>query len=491
MTHSLTLRATLVAPTPHNVIFSAFVEPCFAPSRGGGNGQAYLVVGSRRCLAVFDLMTLRLLWEVEGRFSCFAVAESEAATLGSSGQLAWIAAAGAPNGEPEDGETDVEVAGEADAAFGAAPGGAAGGDAAPLEHRVLLFSLQSPQPVRTFALGSRASSLCFADEGHDAGSSTNNGGGATTAATAATTVSEGRGRLLVVTDAAELLSLTEPLAVAAGSGSDAITYMDSDADAGARAQPRLALVPCPAAPALPGDLDLSFDAAASFSSTNQNSSDLRLGLGGFMPSDSAAAAVLAAPSSDLPSVSVACEAFLSALLGERLAGTGGDQDQSGESGSRYAAGAAGNVIDIEEDHDDDDDNDTSLSARRAGSKRGALATASAAGGPMAKRRPLGLTVDTTGKMYLAAPPRAQAEAHAQAQSEAWLVALEGALASLGPGPGPGPGPAARAPDVVAPLAPKSKSKPGKEKEGGGQDKASGGASVAPNPEPTRRSTRGK
>jgi len=418
-------------------------------------------------------MTLRLLWEVEGRFSCFAVADSEAATLGSSGQLAWIAAAGAPNGEPEDGETDVEVSGEADAAFGATPGGAGEGEA-PLEHRVLLFTLQSPQPVRTFALGSRASSLCFADEGHDAGSSTNGGG-------AATAVSEGRGRLLVLTDAAELLSVTEePLAATKGSGSDAIT----DLDANAGAHPRLALVPGPAAPALPADFDLSFD-AASFSSMNQNSSDIRLGLGGFMPSDSAAAAVLAAPSSDLPSVSVACEAFLSALLGERLAGTGGDralaldldQDQ-GESGSRYAAGApGGNVIHIEEEHDDD-----SFSAHQAaGLKRGAYATASAGGGPIAKRRPLGLTVDTTGKMYLAAPPRAQAEAYAQAQSEAWLVALEGALVSLGPGP------AERAPDV-APLAPKRKL--GKEKDGG-QDKTSGGASVAPNPEPVRRSTRGK
>jgi hypothetical protein len=97
------LSKSIVIPSRHNVIFAAFIEPRASAVQGGGTGEAMLVVGSKRCLSVYDLISMKVMWCVEGYFSGFAVAPDESAAIRcyssgcknnpKSNGLAWIAAA--------------------------------------------------------------------------------------------------------------------------------------------------------------------------------------------------------------------------------------------------------------------------------------------------------------------------------------------------------------------------------------------------------------
>jgi WD40 repeat protein len=97
------LSRSIVIPSRHNVIFAAFIEPRASAVQGGGTGEAMLVVGSKRCLSVYDLISMKVMWCVEGYFSGFAVAPDESAAIRcyssscknnpKSNGLAWIAAA--------------------------------------------------------------------------------------------------------------------------------------------------------------------------------------------------------------------------------------------------------------------------------------------------------------------------------------------------------------------------------------------------------------
>ena len=63
------------------ITFTAFIEPKASALLGGGNGEAMLVVGSKRCLSVYDLISMKVMWSIEGWFSSFAVAPDEAAAI--------------------------------------------------------------------------------------------------------------------------------------------------------------------------------------------------------------------------------------------------------------------------------------------------------------------------------------------------------------------------------------------------------------------------
>ena len=395
-------------------------------------------MGSHRCLAVYDLLSLRLVWLKEGRFSAFAVAATDAATVGkgagakssSASALGWIAVAGlhatsepgggggAPGGDDEnEGETDGELA---------------GGDASnapsdsPSQTHVHVYSLCSAQPVFSHPISAKASSVCFAGP---------EDGGADTRACA------GHGRLLVVTEAAELLVLSDPLKPK----SSALRVADLSH------RPIVASIPTPGLPAIRLDGDglttiYTFDPAAASdplgAATRKTGSSHLVGLGG------ESVAKLAAPSASLPSLSLVCEGFLSSLLGGRnggaRAGTGTGTGSGSASGSGASSGeawargvlsasggfsSAGNNNDSDSGSDSDGDTDAARPTQQTGSKRPAPSNPSQqlqegeGGGERAakQQRPRALSVDTTSRIY----PATQAQPQ---YTEAWLTALQGSLA---------------------------------------------------------------
>lgn len=97
------LWKSVVIPSRYNIIFTAFIEPRASAVMGGGAGEALLVVGSKRCLSVYNLINMKVVWCVEGNYSCFAVARDESATIHcgdiaydssdfKKNPVAWIAA---------------------------------------------------------------------------------------------------------------------------------------------------------------------------------------------------------------------------------------------------------------------------------------------------------------------------------------------------------------------------------------------------------------
>jgi hypothetical protein len=79
---------------PRLLSFVLLFSPSFAHCSGGG--AAFLVLGSRDMVAVYNLLTLQFEWTRHGHFSSIAVADSDrlAVRLGSGGQplpAAWIA----------------------------------------------------------------------------------------------------------------------------------------------------------------------------------------------------------------------------------------------------------------------------------------------------------------------------------------------------------------------------------------------------------------
>ena len=165
------LWRSIVAPTRHNVTFTAFIEPRASVAMGGGAGEAMLVVGASRSLSVYDLMTMKMMWSVEGYFSCFAVAANESAAVrcegssssSKSSSLTWIAASVMKKnsrGTNYSEYTDME---------------GQSGKTIQGPNKILLFSCYSPKPLCVQKLRSTASSMTFWSNQRDVTSSLSSG----------------------------------------------------------------------------------------------------------------------------------------------------------------------------------------------------------------------------------------------------------------------------------------------------------------------------
>ena len=151
------LWKSIVIPSRNNVTFTAFIEPKASAQQGGGNGEAMLVVGSKRCLSVYDLISMEVMWSIEGWFSSFAVAPDEAAAIScaapgssdpkcsNSHTVAWIAAA-QKRGIHEPKTNDPS-------------------------NKIVLFSCYSPKPLCTQHFYPRVTSMIFWSNQKDVSSS--------------------------------------------------------------------------------------------------------------------------------------------------------------------------------------------------------------------------------------------------------------------------------------------------------------------------------
>ena len=95
---NVTLKTSILGASSSNITFAAFIEPKRSIQLGGGAGISMLVVGTKKSLSVYDLIEMKLMWIINGRFSAFAVASSERETIQisnakSNENFAWIAAA--------------------------------------------------------------------------------------------------------------------------------------------------------------------------------------------------------------------------------------------------------------------------------------------------------------------------------------------------------------------------------------------------------------
>lgn len=126
------------------------------------------MLGTRRSLSVFDLLTMKLVWSIQGSFGAFSVARSDAHALklGTAGE-AWIAAActvksRSPTEDGTDGEASgvseldelMDVSGEGAAA-------AAGEGSSEVSFKVVLFGLSSKKPLASCASPSKINSMVF------------------------------------------------------------------------------------------------------------------------------------------------------------------------------------------------------------------------------------------------------------------------------------------------------------------------------------------
>ena len=119
---------------------------------GGGGGEALIVVGTRSCLAVFDLLSLKLRWSVAGKFSAFASASSENDALPyettAGVQYGYIAAASTVYKSTIDEDENLSQS---------------------QEHSVKVYSLYSLTPIASHAAPSKVASLAFSpDDGRTA-----------------------------------------------------------------------------------------------------------------------------------------------------------------------------------------------------------------------------------------------------------------------------------------------------------------------------------
>ena len=160
------LLRSVVNPARSDITFTAFIEPRASNLMGGGSGEAMLVVGSKRSLSVFDLMTMKLMWSVEGFFASFAVAADESAAIkfdGSTGNktssFAWIAASINTISEKYEfnhpKSDTVEAAAES--------------------YKILLFSCYSSKPVCVQRMRSKTCSMTFWSNQKDLTSSLSSG----------------------------------------------------------------------------------------------------------------------------------------------------------------------------------------------------------------------------------------------------------------------------------------------------------------------------
>jgi hypothetical protein len=74
---TVTMKHAFTSNSTAAIFFVRFIEPLARPAFGGGCGHCYLVLGSKESLQVYDLLTLELVWSIEGTFDCFAVAKNE------------------------------------------------------------------------------------------------------------------------------------------------------------------------------------------------------------------------------------------------------------------------------------------------------------------------------------------------------------------------------------------------------------------------------
>jgi WD40 repeat protein len=98
---SLALKATFVASARQQVTFTAFIEPSgsAAMNTPGSAGAAYLVVGCKKLLSLYNLLTLEVVWSVGGVFSTFGVASSDSLAFRKAGKR--LSDAGADAGKSE------------------------------------------------------------------------------------------------------------------------------------------------------------------------------------------------------------------------------------------------------------------------------------------------------------------------------------------------------------------------------------------------------
>lgn len=95
------MLTSIVSSNASKIKYVGFIEPCYSQEYGGGSGEAYLVLGSKRSLSVVDLLTMKTLWTVEGRFTTFAVAKDDA-TSSAAATNGWIACGMASFDETKD-----------------------------------------------------------------------------------------------------------------------------------------------------------------------------------------------------------------------------------------------------------------------------------------------------------------------------------------------------------------------------------------------------
>eukprot|EP01035_Chromulina_nebulosa_P025033 gene25033-32631_t len=178
--NSVQLKSSFLNPGTSAIQFSAFIEPNRDAMEGGG-GDSLLVLGSKRCMSVVNLMDLQHLWSitVPGSFTSWAVAGREAECLtGAKMEKGWVAVGYCYKTEAEikvprssasarkkkaSATTDEEV-GEV--------GDGHGGEKAPVvwTNEVWVFDPNSATPImkspRTAALG-RISCLAFLPSSSD------------------------------------------------------------------------------------------------------------------------------------------------------------------------------------------------------------------------------------------------------------------------------------------------------------------------------------
>ena len=69
---SLNLLRLITPPSPHRSHFIQFYEDAAAD-------VAVLVIGSKRSLTVYDMMTMEMIWQINGKFHACAVATTATA----------------------------------------------------------------------------------------------------------------------------------------------------------------------------------------------------------------------------------------------------------------------------------------------------------------------------------------------------------------------------------------------------------------------------
>lgn len=144
---------TLVNAMANNITFVAFIEPKQSPSNGGGCGAVLLVIGSKRNLAVYNLLTMKLLWGVSDmRFSTFSCAKNDQEAIKFTDKSSgWIAAAVKPDIPPTD-----------------SVGESVGQSPLNKEHKILVFSPYSSTPVCEKVVGSKVTSIVYYADTHAA-----------------------------------------------------------------------------------------------------------------------------------------------------------------------------------------------------------------------------------------------------------------------------------------------------------------------------------
>lgn len=160
---AVTQKASIVGCSANNILFVRFVEPGHSSHWGGGTGSAALVLGSRRNLSVYDLLSMKLLWERKGHFTCFNTADDDSKMTFAAGE-GWIAVganmfatAQEDEGQGED-QGVFNVKDEEDNHW-TSEGGATSASTAML----LVLPLYDPRPLAVHKVSAKINSVTFWD----------------------------------------------------------------------------------------------------------------------------------------------------------------------------------------------------------------------------------------------------------------------------------------------------------------------------------------